>query len=140
MGHPADGRRIFSIFPESYLYCAPKGVNYMQKRTGKIRNGIKCLGIIFGLRDLTKNRDQGTGNRAEAGLMRSQVPKAGPFGFAQRRLWAPNHFGMVRPGPPAKPLNRPWQNAMPDTHLGSALVRMASRDGLLLQVSTGCRE
>ena len=60
--------RDFLIFLESYIYCAPKGVNSTQKRAGKIRNGIKWLEIISGLRGLTKkqgqkSRDQGPGTR-----------------------------------------------------------------------------
>jgi hypothetical protein len=42
------------IFLESYIYCAPKGVNYMQKWAMFFRNGINGLQSIFGLDPLTR--------------------------------------------------------------------------------------
>ena len=63
----ADGwgtrRGAFELFLECYIYCAPEGHKYMQKRTERLFNGISGLEDIFGLGGLTKNREQGTGNR-----------------------------------------------------------------------------
>ena len=44
-------RRIFEVFLECYIYCAPKGINYMQKRVVILVNGINGLENILGAGD-----------------------------------------------------------------------------------------